>query len=116
MTYPRYEITKDSKGEFRFNLKSKNYETILTSSEGYINKADCKNAIGICQRNSPWDADYVRRLTYAGKPYFVLRSDNKKDIGRSEEYSSNWAMEEGIKAVKRDGQTTTIVDLTLVNA
>ena len=83
MSYPRYEIFKDSKKEFRFHLKSKNYEIILTASEGYVNKSDCQNAISVCQRNSPYESDYDRRTTLCGKPYFVLRSDNKKDIGRS---------------------------------
>src|SRR5688572_17827259 len=103
MSYPRYEIFKDVKGEFRFRLKSKNYEIILTASEGYINKSDCKNAISICQRNSPYESDYDKRTTSNGKYYFVLRSDNKKDIGRSEDYSTAWARDEGIKDVKRDG-------------
>ncbi|HMF73603.1 MAG TPA: YegP family protein [Flavitalea sp.] len=116
MDYPRYEIFRDAKKEFRFRLKSKNYEIILTASEGYDSKYDCQNAISICQRNSPYDVDYDRRTTQSGKPYFVLRSDNKKDIGRSEDYSSVTAREEGIKDVKRDGPTKTIVDQTLVNA
>jgi len=116
MSYPRYEVFKDSKREFRFHLKSKNYEIILTSSEGYINKSDCLNAVGICQRNSPYDSDYDRGDTWSGKPYFVLRSDNKKDIGRSEDYSSASARENGISDVKRDGPTKNIVDQTLVSA
>jgi uncharacterized protein YegP (UPF0339 family) len=115
MSYPRYEIFKDSKGEYRFRLKSKNYEIILTASEGYNHKSDCQNAISICRKNSPYDIDYDKRTTLSGKPYFVLRSDNKKDIGRSEDYSSVSARDEGIKDVKRDGATENIVDQTLVN-
>ena len=116
MSYPRYEIFKDVKGEFRFRLKSKNYEIILTASEGYINKSDCKNAIGICQRNSPYESDYDKRTTLNGKYYFVLRADNKEEIGRSEDYSSASARDEGIKDVKRDGPTQTVVDLSLATA
>lgn len=40
----------------------------------------------------------------------------KKDIGRSEEYSSEWAMNEGVKDVKRDGPTQTAIHQTLVGA
>lgn len=116
MSYPRYEIFKDVKGEFRFRLKSKNYEIILTASEGYINKSDCKDAISICQRNSPYESDYDKRTTSSGKYYFVLRSDNKKDIGRSEDYNTVSARDEGIKDVKRDGPTQTIEDLSLARA
>jgi uncharacterized protein YegP (UPF0339 family) len=116
MSYPRYEVFKDSKGEFRFHLKSKNYEIILASSEGYKNKTDCNSAIGICQRNSPHDRYYDKRTTVSNKYYFTLRSDNGRDIGRSEDYNTTTARDEGIKDVKRDGQTETIVDKTLVSA
>ncbi len=112
MSYPRYEIFKDIRDEFRFNLISKNYKVILTSSEGYKNKSDCKGAIEICQKNSPFDRYYDRRSTSSGKFYFTLRSDNGRDIGRSEDYNTNSAREEGINDVKRDGVTTVIIDKT----
>lgn len=113
MSFPRYEVFKDSKNEFRFNLKSKNYEVILTASEGYTNKSDCVHAIGICQINSQYDSDYDKRTTLSGKYYFTLRSNNGRDIGRSEDYNTISARDEGIKDVKRDGSTKTVVDLTL---
>lgn len=112
MSYPRYEVFKDTRGEFRFNLKSKNYQTILTSSEGYTNKTDCLHAIGICQRNSPYERYYDKRTTVSSKYYFTLRSDNGRDIGRSEDYNSSYSRDEGIKDVQRDGPTQTVVDLT----
>lgn len=112
MDYPRYEVFKDTKGEFRFHLKSKNYEIILASSEGYNNKTDCKSAIGICQRNSPYDRYYDKRTTVNSKYYFTLRSDNGRDIGRSEDYNTSSARDEGISDVKRDGPTQTVVDNT----
>jgi uncharacterized protein YegP (UPF0339 family) len=116
MSYPRYEVFKDSKREYRFHLKSKNYEIILTASEGYINKSDCLNAISVCQRNSQYDSDYDKRTTITGKYYFTLRSDNGRDIGRSQDYSTSWGRDEGIKDVKRDAPTKIIVDQTLVSA
>lgn len=112
MNYPRYELVKDVAGEFRFRLKSKNYEPILHSSEGYKNKSDCLSAIGICQRNSPHDQYYDKRTTTGGKYYFTLRSSNGRDIGRSEDYNTSSGRDEGIKDVKRDGATQAIVDLT----
>lgn len=112
MSYPRYEVFKDSKGEFRFNLIAKNYKAILTSSEGYINKSDCLIAIGICQRNSPYDRHYDKRTTWNSKYYFTLRSDNVRDIGRSEDYETSWGRDQGIEDVKKDGPTQTVVDKT----
>ncbi len=47
---PKFEIYNDSKDEFRFRLKAKNGENIL-SSEGYSSKASCKNGIESVQKN-----------------------------------------------------------------
>jgi len=38
---------------YLFTLRAANAEPILTASERYVNKDDCKKAIGICQKNSP---------------------------------------------------------------
>ena len=113
MNYPRYEIFKDQKGEFRFNLKDTNYQTILTASEGYREKSDCKAAVGICQENSPYDKNYDRRTTVSGKYYFTLRSNNGRDIGRSEDYNTVAGRDEGINNVKRDGPTKNVFDRTV---
>ncbi len=48
---PKFEIFKDSSGEFRFNLKAKNGQVII-SSKGYKAKASCKNGIESVRRNS----------------------------------------------------------------
>lgn len=112
MSYPRYELFKDAKNEFRFHLKSKNYQIILTASEGYVNESDCRKAIGICQRNAPFDPYYDKRMTGSGQYYFTLRADNARDIGRSEDYTTSWNRDAGIEDVKRDGPTQTIIDNT----
>lgn len=112
MSYPRYEIFKDGRGEFRFNLIAVNYKVILTASEGYINKSDCERAINICQANSPYDRHYDSRTTWTSKYYFTLRSDNGRDIGRSEDYETSYGRDEGIRDVKRDGPTKTVIDKT----
>ncbi len=112
MSYPRYEVFKDTVSEFRFNLKSKNYEIILTASEGYKNKSDCLRAIEICQENSPFDKYYDKRATWNSKHYFTLQSSTGRDIGRSEDYETSWGRDQGIEDVKRDGPTKTVVDLT----
>lgn len=115
MLYPKYEVFKDVSKQFRFRLKSKNYEIILASSEGYINKSDCLNAVGICQVNSQYDAYIEKRTTASGKYYFVVQSTNWKDIGRSEDYNTIAARDEGIRDVKRDAVTRNIEDLTTVS-
>ena len=112
MSYPRYEIFKDTKKEYRFRLLDKYKDNILAASEGYTTKANCENAIAICQENSPYDKNYARRTTVSNKYYFTLRSDNGRDIGISKDYDTATNRDAGIEVVKRDGPTKTVVDLT----
>lgn len=57
MTHPKYEVYQDKSGEFRFRLKAKNGEIILTG-EGYKAKDSCLNGIDSIGRNAP-DAELV---------------------------------------------------------
>lgn len=49
---PKFEIYTDKAGEFRFRLKARNGEIIL-SSEGYKAKASCENGIESVRKNAP---------------------------------------------------------------
>ena len=49
---PKFEIFLDKAGEYRFNLKARNGEIIL-SSEGYKAKASCQNGIESVRKNAP---------------------------------------------------------------
>ena len=49
--HPKFEIYKDKREEFRFRLKAKNGEIIL-SSEGYKAKASCRNGIESVKKNA----------------------------------------------------------------
>ena len=51
-TNPKFEIYTDKAGEFRFHLKARNGEIIL-SSEGYKAKASCKNGVESVRKNAP---------------------------------------------------------------
>ena len=54
---PKFEIYKDKAGEFRFRLKARNGEIIVTG-EGYKSKDGCKNGIDSIRRNAP-DSEIV---------------------------------------------------------
>ena len=47
---PKYQILKDSTGEFRFHLKATNGE-IIAQGEGYQTKEDCLNAIELVKKS-----------------------------------------------------------------
>lgn len=94
-----------------FNLKAGNGEIILTS-ERYKQKASAENGIRSVQTNSADENRFEVRESTRKEPYFVLKAANGEVIGRSEMYSSNAAMRNGIESVKKNGSSTDIRDLT----
>jgi len=54
---PKYEVYRDKAGEFRFRLRAKNGQIIL-SGEGYGTKSSCQNGIASIGKNAP-DAEIV---------------------------------------------------------
>lgn len=48
---PKFEVYVDKGGEYRFRLKAKNGEAIV-SSEGYSKKSSCMNGIKSVQKNA----------------------------------------------------------------
>ena len=48
---PKFEMYVDKAGEYRFRLKARNGEIIL-ASEGYAQKAGCKNGIESVRKNA----------------------------------------------------------------
>jgi len=48
----KFELYKDSRGEYRFRLKAGNGETIAVS-EGYKSKSGALNGIDSVRRNAP---------------------------------------------------------------
>ena len=105
----KFEIYKDKKGEFRFNLKAANGQTIL-SSQGYSSIAACENGIESVRTNSQDDNRYERLTAKNGSPYFNLKGANGQVIGNSEMYSGNSGMENGIASVKTNAPDATVED------
>lgn len=96
--HPRFEIKKDRKGEFRFNLTAANGQVVLTS-EGYKTKAACKNGINSVKKNCGDDKCFDRKVAKNGKHYFALLARNKQIIGSSQMYTAKRSMENGIASV-----------------
>lgn len=97
----KFVITKRSNGEYQFNLKAGNGQTIL-SSEGYAAKSGCENGIDSVRKNSPDDSKYDRKTSSNNKYYFNLKAANGQIIGTSEMYESESSRENGIKSVKEN--------------
>jgi uncharacterized protein YegP (UPF0339 family) len=105
----KFVITTRKNGEFQFNLKAGNGQTIL-ASEGYTTKAACLNGIESVKKNSQEDARYDRLEAKNGKPYFNLKATNGQIIGSSEMYESNAARDNGIESVKKNAPDATTDD------
>jgi uncharacterized protein len=107
----KFVITKRTNGEFQFNLKANNGQTIL-SSEGYSSKPACNNGIESVRTNSQDDAKYDRKTSSNGKSYFNLKAANRQIIGTSEMYETDAAMENGIASVKINAPGAGVEDLS----
>jgi len=49
----QFELYKDVSKEYRWRFRADNYKIIATSSEGYINKSDCKRGIELVKQKAP---------------------------------------------------------------
>ena len=107
----QFVITKRTNGEFQFNLKSANGQTIL-SSEGYSTKSNCENGIDSVRKNSQDDSKYDRKTSSNGKAYFNLKATNGQVIGTSEMYESESSRDNGIVSVKSNAPDATVNDQT----
>ena len=105
-------ITQRKDGEFQFNLKAGNGQTILTS-QGYTKKMSCENGIVSVRSNSSDDSKFERMTSESGQPYFNLKSSNGQVIGVSQMYTDEASMENGIASVKTNAPDAIVTDETV---
>ena len=106
-----FDLKVTPSGKFMFNLKAGNGQTILTS-ELYESKGAAENGIESVRKNAGDDNRYERKESKKGEPYFSLKAGNGQSIGKSEMYSGNAGMENGIESVKTNGPTAQVKDNT----
>lgn len=107
----KFELKQAKDGQFMFNLKAANGQVILTS-ELYKQKASAENGIESVRKNANREGAFETRVNSKGEPYFILKATNGQEIGRSEYYSGNSAMENGIASVKTNAPDAKIDDKT----
>jgi len=107
----KFELKTAANGKFHFNLKAGNGQIIL-SSEMYETRTAAENGIESVKKNGGEDARFERRTSSTGAPYFVLKASNGQEIGRSEMYTSDTAMENGIESVKTNAPDGSTADAT----
>ncbi len=107
----KFELKQGKSGQFMFNLKAANGQTILTS-EMYKSKRGAQAGIESVRKHAGIDAMYERKASGKNEPYFVLKAANGRTIGKSEMYSSASAMERGIASVKNNAPGAAVAELT----
>ncbi len=107
----KFELKVTKKGQFMFNLKASNGEIILTS-EMYKTKRGAKNGIKSVKTNAKVAEHYKTLVAKNQEPYFVLRAGNNQVIGKSEMYSSDKALANGIESVKKNAPDAAVDDQT----
>jgi len=107
----KFELKKNDSGKFRFNLKASNGRVILTS-QLYRAKAAAQAGIESVKQHAADDANFERKTSVQGEPYFVLKAANRQVIGTSEMYTSTSSMKKGIASVKAHAPGAALTDLT----
>jgi uncharacterized protein len=106
----KFELKKNDSGKFMFNLKAGNGKVILTS-QLYRTKAAAQTGIASVKQHAADGANFERKTSTRGEPYFVLKAANKQVIGTSEMYTSTSAMQNGIASVKAHAPDAAVVDV-----
>ena len=107
-----FEIFKsDKSGDFRFRLKARNGQIVLTS-EGYKSKKGCLNGVESVRKNSQNDNYFDRKIAKNGKYHFNLIARNGEIVGSSQLYKTKRTMQIGIDSVKKNAPDGAINDLT----
>lgn len=107
----KFELSKTSGGQFRFNLKAGNGQVIL-ASEAYNSKDAVENGIDSVRKNAGDDARYDREVAKDGSFFFRLKAGNGQVIGMSEMYTSEAARDNGIESVQKNAPDATVDDQT----
>ena len=107
----KFELKKTESGKFMFNLKAGNGQIILVS-QMYESKDSAENGIESVRKNSADDARFERKVAKNGEPFFSLTATNGQNIGKSETYSSESAMENGVESEKTNAPDAAVVDNT----
>lgn len=107
----KFVISLRKNGEYQFNLKAGNGQTIL-GSEGYSAKPSCLNGIESVRKNSQDSTMYDKKTSANGKFYFNLKAGNGQIIGSSEMYESESARDNGIASVTSNAPDATVEDET----
>lgn len=105
----KFEVSVRKNGEFQFNLKASNGQTILTS-EGYTTKSACLNGVESVKKNAGDITRYEKKVAKNGKPFFNLKASNGQVIGASQMYASEETLKKGVASVAKNAPEAPVVE------
>lgn len=111
MINPKYQIYRNAEdGHFYYQLIDANGEIVL-NSKSHPTKQSCIEHIFSVRKYARYDSRFDRKDSFFCHA-FKLKTNEDVTIGVSEHYSDTNSREQGIYAVKRDGITAPIEDLS----
>lgn len=105
---PMYKIEQVSSNNLFYFLIVAKHGHIILKSEVFNSLDAVKKGIKVVQRNAMNMSRYERKTTSEGKFYFNLKSVSGDVLGKSQMYSSEAGMENGILAVKLNANSNEV--------
>jgi uncharacterized protein YegP (UPF0339 family) len=106
----KFEVYKDKAGKFRYRLKARNGQIILTG-EAYNSKTACLDGIESVKNNSKKDSAFEVYEDKNGGFRFRLKAANGEIIGQGESYNARSGCMKGIESVKNNAADSKTVEL-----
>ena len=107
----KFIITQRATKDYQFNLKTSDGELILMSS-GFPEKQECLHCIDVVRQHAASENNYEKKSADSLRNFFILKTANSSDLCRSQQYSSEEYLNEGIHLVQMLAPAAEIVDLT----
>ena len=107
----RYRLRRSTGIQFDFDLVSAENVPLLTS-QLYATKGDAENGIRSVRLHSPFDANYIRKVSSPSQFFFILIATNGETLGRGEMHTTAHSRDHSIGAVKSAGRAATVVNQT----
>ncbi|KQR95145.1 hypothetical protein ASG01_04640 [Chryseobacterium sp. Leaf180] len=108
----KFIITQRATREFQFNLKTPEGELILMSS-GFPEKTECLHCIDIVRKNAESEMNFEKKISESQRNFFILKTAKSGDLCRSQQYSTEEYLNEGIHLVQSVAPIAEIIDLTV---
>lgn len=107
-----FELRRTANGDFTFRLVSGQGQ-IIVSSANYKARASARNGIASVRKNALESGRYERRISTAGRHYFILKARNGEPIAQSPMLASVQDVQAAIDLLKQTVTEADVADVSL---